>query len=186
MLLAHAPQIPACRQWLSEHHDRLPTWLALATVALVMLGLIGLPAMSTASIVIGHTLLAAYSMLLIATAVHGHCDALRAALSWRPLCFVGRISYGVYLLHMPVALLTMILLGVPLSATVVAIAFCATLAIASLSFFAFEQPITRYARRWRYDSGHGQHTPFASSRVDGRASERASAPNMPSSGAQPV
>ena len=88
----------------------------------------------------GFALVSAASVALLIGALRGPATRL---LGTRPLVHLGRISYGVYLLHWPVFLtLTQERVGVggwPLFLTRVA----ATLALAELSFRAVEWPIRR-------------------------------------------
>ncbi len=76
---------------------------------------------------------------------------LSTALSWAPLRYVGRISYGMYLWHFPLFLYLdnarTGLVGYPLFAVRVA----ATLAVANLSFYVLERPIRQrtFLRDWR-------------------------------------
>src|SRR5262249_22309407 len=87
---------------------------------------------------------------VIASAVQPGRSPLRVALSVPVLCWLGRISYGLYLWHWP-ALVVLSqgrtgLSGAPL--TVVRLA--RTLGAATLSFYLVEQPIRRGALRgWR-------------------------------------
>jgi peptidoglycan/LPS O-acetylase OafA/YrhL len=66
-----------------------------------------------------------------------------ALLSWRPIAWIGLISYGIYLWHWPLILwltpVTTGLTGAPLAA----LRLGATLAIATASFYVLEQPIRR-------------------------------------------
>jgi len=78
--------------------------------------------------------------------------------------YLGKISYGIYLLHMPVfiffeewrshwrAVLQTTAEGKLLAA---AISFAAVFAIASVSWFLFEQPILRLKDRFRPDEKAG-------------------------------
>jgi peptidoglycan/LPS O-acetylase OafA/YrhL len=77
--------------------------------------------------------------------------------------YVGTISYGVYLLHQPVAwamrrVLKLPLWGGGLEQAVVrtGVVLAATIAVASLSWYAMEKPINRLKSRFRYDQAHGQ------------------------------
>lgn len=73
---------------------------------------------------------------------------LHPLLGWRPLAFVGVISYGVYLLHMLCANLDRQIIrqeyGIPLAATTLATVVLA----AHLSFRYFETPLLRFKRRF--------------------------------------
>jgi peptidoglycan/LPS O-acetylase OafA/YrhL len=51
---------------------------------------------------IGYVLVAGAAMLVIADLVLGRHSLLARPLALRPMVFVGRISYGLYLLHLPV------------------------------------------------------------------------------------
>lgn len=74
-------------------------------------------------------------------------------LEWRPLRYLGKISYGLYVYHFPIVWFAGRLadLGIappilqPLSALV---ALCGTILIASLSFRFLERPITNLKDRW--------------------------------------
>jgi len=82
--------------------------------------------------------------------------ALRSFLSSPPLRFLGRISYGFYVLHIFIEPMIDVLGGHLAHATFGAkyqlvrflIAFPLTVILASLSYFFFEQPILAYKRRF--------------------------------------
>ncbi|HEY7438315.1 MAG TPA: acyltransferase family protein [Acidimicrobiia bacterium] len=90
--------------------------------------------------------------IVIWSATHPQRGPLGAALSWRPLCWLGLISYGVYLWHWPVDIVVdterVGLSGWPLFFLQCAI----TLTIAYVSYQFLERPIRRgaiNARVWR-------------------------------------
>ncbi len=99
----------------------------------------------------------AYSLLnyFFAVIVYGVAQErwLTRLLEWRPLCYLGKISYGLYVYHFPIVWFAGRLsdLGIsppilqPLSALV---ALCGTILIASLSFHFLERPITNLKDRW--------------------------------------
>jgi len=92
----------------------------------------------------------AAAVLVIAAAAHPTRGPINWVFSWRPLCALGLISYGVYLWHWPVDLaLTSSRVGVsgwPLTGVQVAV----TLVIAVASYVLVEQPIRHGALRgWR-------------------------------------
>lgn len=81
---------------------------------------------------------------LVAWVTTLHSGFFYTALSAKPLTYLGRISYGIYLFHMPFHQLMLRALHqrdpFPLD-------FLLTLAFASVSYHLFERPITTYARR---------------------------------------
>jgi len=89
---------------------------------------------------------------------HASGSPLTAILGWRPLAALGKISYGLYLWHLPVyAVLLPHLLGLPLAARSGVVA-AASIAAATLSYFFVERPFLRLKdRRWtrRVDSADG-------------------------------
>jgi peptidoglycan/LPS O-acetylase OafA/YrhL len=74
--------------------------------------------------------------------------ALARGLSLKPVRWVGRISYGLYLWHVPLfAVLTPSLLGLSRNATGV-VRLAVTFAVAAASFYLLEQPFLRVKRRF--------------------------------------
>lgn len=99
------------------------------------------------------TLLAlAFSAVALAAIEERH-DGPWRALTWRPLVALGRISYGVYLIHLPITYVlwratTLVLppgTRLPLW-VLVPLWSASTIALAALSWRYFEQPILRKAR----------------------------------------
>lgn len=92
----------------------------------------------------GFTAVALASAALCAGAIVP--GVLRTVLSWRPLVYVGRISYGLYLLHWPVYVWLdgdrLDLDPVPLFAVRLAVTF----AVAALSYRVVEMPIRQRTR----------------------------------------
>ena len=86
---------------------------------------------------------------VIAAATHPRSGVIARALSARPLCALGLVSYGVYLWHWPVYVVLdetrSGLRGYPLLAARVAV----TITIAAVSYFALELPIRRGALSMR-------------------------------------
>jgi peptidoglycan/LPS O-acetylase OafA/YrhL len=91
---------------------------------------------------------------LIAAAAPGFRRFPGTALSWGPIAYVGKISYGVYVYHPFVPLLmTSILATVGLHApenrwAAFALGSAVTLAVASLSWFLMEKPINNLKRHF--------------------------------------
>ncbi|MGV1035392.1 MAG: acyltransferase family protein [Candidatus Nanopelagicales bacterium] len=94
----------------------------------------------------GGFLLCAIAIAAVIVSVTAHPDGwLARGLSWRPLVWLGKISYGVYLWHWPIYLFLtpdhVGLSGLPLLAARVAL----TLGVAQLSYTYLEMPIRRGA-----------------------------------------
>jgi peptidoglycan/LPS O-acetylase OafA/YrhL len=139
--------------WLAS--GRWATWWLplLGAAGVVATGLLWWRASFTSGLVWqGGVLVAALSTAaVLCSVVCAPASLLAAALSFRPLRYVGRISYGMYLWHYP--LYQWIdgartgLTGTPL----LALRFGATVAVASASFFLVERPVRqhRLLRQWR-------------------------------------
>ena len=75
------------------------------------------------------------------------------ALTWGPLRYTGRISYGLYLWHFPIfVLLRRDLEHLP-SVVEIAIATAVSFAVASVSYFVVERPFLRLKRRFESRRG---------------------------------
>ena len=99
----------------------------------------------------GFFLVGVAATLVIAASVQPDRLVLGRLLSWRPLCWLGLVSYGVYLWHWPVdVVLTERRVGVG-GWVLFAAQFGVTLVIAVASYFLLERPIRRGAgtkRQW--------------------------------------
>ena len=100
-------------------------------------------------------LIAFCAMCYLLLVISGHHDT--PFLRSRVLVFIGTISYGIYLMHQPIAAIihatilglspdisTIPQLGVTLIATAL------TVIIAWLSWYYFESPFVRFGHRWEY------------------------------------
>ncbi len=96
----------------------------------------------------GMVLLALLTALVIGVAIHPG-SGLRSVLGWEPLRWVGERSYGIYLWHYPVIVLTTPLNG-QTSALRSVLQIGVTLALAALSWQYVEQPVRHGAlgRQW--------------------------------------
>jgi peptidoglycan/LPS O-acetylase OafA/YrhL len=139
-----------------------PARSAAGRVVLELVGLAGAVVLAVAWATLGGTSSTLYrggflvcgiaATVVIAAATHPRRGPLRVVLSWRPLCWLGLISYGVYLWHWPVDIVVdtarVGLSGWPLFFLQCAI----TLTIAYASYRFLELPIRRgaiSARAWR-------------------------------------
>jgi peptidoglycan/LPS O-acetylase OafA/YrhL len=118
---------------------------ALGCVALVALAWTRLSGSSDILYRGGLFVTAAATAVLIAAAVHPRPDGVGRLLSFRPLCALGLVSYGVYLWHWPIYVVLdqsrVHLGGWPLLGVRIAV----TLAVATVSYRFVEQPIRRGA-----------------------------------------
>jgi peptidoglycan/LPS O-acetylase OafA/YrhL len=75
-------------------------------------------------------------------------------LSWPLLIYLGRISYGLYLLHRPMVAVALALVSglgldiAPSDGLFVLLCLALTLVVSALSFHFFEEPISRLKYRW--------------------------------------
>jgi peptidoglycan/LPS O-acetylase OafA/YrhL len=74
-------------------------------------------------------------------------------LEWRPLRYLGKISYGLYVYHFPIVWFAGRLVDVGVSEPILKplvalVSLCGTILIASLSFRFLERPITNLKDRW--------------------------------------
>ena len=76
-------------------------------------------------------------------------SVLHPVLTWKPLVFVGSISYGIYLMHMLAANVVRRIVGHPTGIDVFIGTLLLVLVMASLSFRYFERPILRLKDRLR-------------------------------------
>lgn len=72
---------------------------------------------------------------------------IHPVLSWRPVVWVGVVSYGIYLMHMLVANAVRLLLGGQFSVTLFAVTTVAVIGVATVSYRLFEAPLVERARR---------------------------------------
>ena len=109
----------------------------------------------------GYTLLAAACAVLVAALVSGPPRALAWLLEARPLVWLGRLSYSLYLWHYPLCLVHGAyvarlgrLLGTPVPEVLrLPLLYAAALLAAVLSFYLVEQPFLRLKNRWERRAG---------------------------------
>lgn len=151
-------QTPWLLPWLSASRVR---W---AVVGVTALSLVGLTAAS-ANHWVGEVEASRFLLpivclefaVLVAMLWHGPRDAIVNVLSWGPMAYIGKISYGMYLYHMFAHYLTwrVLLDGIddwprwPKYALRVAVYVGLTTGIAALSYHAFERPFLRLKSRLR-------------------------------------
>lgn len=85
-------------------------------------------------------------VLVVATLVVREDTVVHPVLRWRPLAWVGTISYGIYLMHMLVANAVRPVVGECLGITVFALTVPLVVGVAWVSFRWFETPVRELAR----------------------------------------
>ncbi len=142
-----------CAVALALAHARRRPRVALpaAVAAIGVLGvLVAVPPYHSFMLTAGYVLIPLAALTVIGHVVgDGPPSPFTTALGWKPLASLGKISYGLYLWHLPVyAVILPRVLDLPLavrSAVVVA----ASVAVAGLSYVAVERPFLRLKdRRW--------------------------------------
>lgn len=157
---------------------RLPRWSAIfAGIILVpTLATLLLPGSAGAWYVWGEFLMALPLALLVLGASRGFPGWFGAILQSRPLMYIGKVSYGVYLYHLAILLLVENLsakfaLGLPLERgpLLFVVLSAATILAASASWYLLEQPINRLKHRFPY-RGKGDREAPARAAVATRSS----------------
>ena len=135
------------------------TWLFWISLPLVIIGLTlqTTPGIAWERMVLFMTAKACLFGWIIVNAAAGFRGALGRLLEFRPLMYLGKISFGLYVLHKPIpALLDM--LGLPIDQFPPLLSFVLyagiAVAIASLSWKFFEAPINGLKRRFPYKAAN--------------------------------
>ena len=145
VLLAFALQDAASRAWLA----RMLTPRALWVLVFAALALANWPGSLRGAPRLGLHLVTA---LLLGGLVLNPGHALVRALEWRPLAYVGTVSYGIYLLHKPALDLARRLLHqltIDSPSALFALGLLLSIAIAALSYRYFESPLLRLKSAFR-------------------------------------
>jgi peptidoglycan/LPS O-acetylase OafA/YrhL len=94
----------------------------------------------------GYALVALATAAVISALVHPDTRLAASPLGWRPVRWIGLRSYGIYLWHWPVFMVTRPRLDVPLDGVpLLALRLSATVLLAALSYRYVEEPIRRGA-----------------------------------------
>jgi peptidoglycan/LPS O-acetylase OafA/YrhL len=97
----------------------------------------------------GFLLAAVAAAVIIGDLVAGPRSLLRSPLSLAPVVYIGRISYGIYLLHLLVFHIADRLLPGTAHVIVVPVKFAASIAAATLSYYGYEQRFLKLKTRFR-------------------------------------
>jgi peptidoglycan/LPS O-acetylase OafA/YrhL len=145
VLLAFALQGAASKAWLRRVLTPPTLWL----LAIIALALANWPGSLRGAPRLGLHLVTA---LLLGGLVLNPGHALVRWLEWRPLAYVGTVSYGIYLLHKPALDLARRLLH-PLAVDspigLFALGMLLSIAMAALSYHYVESPLLRLKRAFR-------------------------------------
>lgn len=146
-------------RWLGavRDHPGRPWALAVAIwLALVWLGPEFPEPYGATSFFIAEALYGAIAVLLLAPAVFGHTagGAVRGFLALRPLAWLGLVSYGFFLWHLPILVKigdtgAFSVPGVPRTVEVWVMGFLLTLPCAAASYYLLERPLLRLKHRRR-------------------------------------
>jgi peptidoglycan/LPS O-acetylase OafA/YrhL len=115
-----------------------------------------LPALASFDLTVAPVLWALACCALVEAASRGVRGAAGAVLDLRVLRYLGRISYGLYLYHLPVfwaLVMAMDRLGLPVpnnGPLKFVLGSALAVAVSALSWHAFEQPISRLKQRWPF------------------------------------
>lgn len=140
-LLAIALLNPGFRRF----SDRIAPWAGVPAAAACGIAILFAPSLEESGFLYrgGAPAFAVAVAVVIAAGVAPRRSAVKTLLEMTPLVWLGRISYGIYLWHVPVQVAlspSRTGLGNP---TLAAVRVAVTVAIAALSFYLVEQPIRR-------------------------------------------
>jgi peptidoglycan/LPS O-acetylase OafA/YrhL len=148
----------------------VPRWLSVAVVpAAVLLLLTLLPGAPVALWVLDILANGVIFAWMVAHTSVGVRGPIGRVLSWPPLMYLGRISYGIYLFHMFVRVFgtrAFEKLGLVVPPAVAAVVFTVlSVVAAALSWHAFERPINALKRYFPYERAASRSISFASRRA---------------------
>lgn len=142
------------------NQSMLAAMLGLAFVTVAVITALGLGAASVPMATLGYTLLGLAAGAIIVAALYHDNPILQAVFANSALAWLGRVSYGVYILHQPVHGLVALAydgrkpeLSGPTDLALVLVALLLTCVVVELSYRYFEKPILDLGHRARYRSG---------------------------------
>jgi peptidoglycan/LPS O-acetylase OafA/YrhL len=122
----------------------VPVWVTVAVMLFVLVALVLMPMQSTTAWLLGVLAFDVSVAALLLGLTQSH-SWLERALSWRPLVYVGDISYSLYLWHLPVIYLASRIVDGPARYL---IQLVVPFVLAALSYHLVESPIRRWAGEW--------------------------------------
>lgn len=97
---------------------------------------------------IGYVLVGGASLLVVADLVIGRHSILAGPLAARPMVFIGKISYGLYLLHLPVYYMIEKLMPTASLPARLSLKITISIGLATLSFYFFEKRFLKLKDRF--------------------------------------
>jgi peptidoglycan/LPS O-acetylase OafA/YrhL len=149
VLGAWAMRQPNIVQWISTNREK-STWVFMV----FLLGIIGFALSphnydAKGMVLYGQTWFALFYSFLLLVVVSFKTGAIATLMRFVPLRYLGRISYGVYLLHMVVkSLVLTFLVENPNSWTAVLAATALTIGLATILYYLVEAPCVRIGHRF--------------------------------------
>jgi peptidoglycan/LPS O-acetylase OafA/YrhL len=127
-----------------------PRWLAgpLRMPELWLLAAVALWWKVSVGVAIGYLMAPASFLMLGACVLPLRSSPVLAVLSWRPLAFVGVVSYSVYLWHVVVVHELKGRFDLTGQAELLAVAVPVVVAVSAVSYLLVERPFLRLRRRW--------------------------------------
>ena len=160
MLIATQIHVYGYEARLRGNQSMLAALLGLAFVTVAVITALGLGAASVPMATLGYTLLGLAAGAIIVAALYHDNPILQAVFANSALAWLGRVSYGVYILHQPVhgssrspMTAASRKLSGPTDLALVLVALLLTCVVAELSYRYFEKPILDLGHRARYRSG---------------------------------
>jgi peptidoglycan/LPS O-acetylase OafA/YrhL len=157
VLAAWAIRSNGARLWANEHEALLRGAFVISVAGVALLPVIRATQFSLGMALFGHTLIAVAVALFLVHISRGQLPGMRKLLRFGPLCFLGQISYTVYLLHQAVrGSLAVLVFDGRLSigslgdflATLLALAI--TILLAAATWYAFEARLIRFGHTFHY------------------------------------
>ena len=102
---------------------------------------------------VGYILVAGAAVLVVMDLVVGGHSWLARVLAWQPLVFIGKISYGIYLLHLPVYYIIEKLMPTAALPVRLGIKLAISLSLATASYYLIEQRFLRLKGRFEPPQG---------------------------------
>ena len=117
---------------------------------------------------IGYVLVAGAAGLVVADLVAGSHSLLARPLAWGPMVFVGKISYGLYLIHLPVFYIVEKLIPTATLSVRLGWKLAISLSLAAASYYLVERRFLRLKGHFEESKGTAELSTLSADCVDGR------------------